>query len=318
MSKTIQTFKLADGAEIPWLAWGNGTANSKKEPIDAGRAALKAGINHIDTAEIYGTEEATAQVIADTGVSRDSVWVTSKIGKPRSSDADIRAAIDASLEKLQSPPDLFLIHNPYPSQPEAVVPTWKVMEAMQKEGKLKSLGVSNFRPQDFEMLFKADITVKPVAHQLEFHPFVLAQLEPVLKIHEEHNIIAEAYGPLTATMRYPKDSPLVPLFKRIAERLSKDAGEEVDFHNVGLFWCKAKGVVAVTASANPTRLAALGRLASADLNLTPEEVQEIDTVGKTHHFRYYAEHMKDVDETMPVPKISPDNFADSGRSSKNP
>lgn len=89
-------------------------------------------------------------------------------------------------------------------------------------------------------------------------------------------------------MRFPKDSELTPVFKRISERLTKESGVEIDQHAVGLFWCKAKGVVAVTASGNEDRIRGLGKIAQADIALTDEEVKEIDEIGSKYHFRYYV------------------------------
>ena len=125
----------------------------------------------------------------------------------------------------------------------------------------------------------------------------------MLAIHREHNIVAESYGPLTASMRFPKESELTPVLKRISERLSKEAGFTIDEHAVNLFWCKAKGVVAVTASGSEERIKGLGQIAQANVGLTDEEVKEIDEIGMKYHYRYYDEHMQDVDETMPVPKL---------------
>ena len=109
-----------------------------------------------------------------------------------------------------------------------------------------------------------------------------------MAIHKKHNIVAESYGPLTASMRAPKETELNPVLERISKRLSKESGEEVDLHAVQLFWCKAKGVVAVTASANEKRIKVLGKLAHLDLHLTPEEVAEIDEIGKKYHYRHYV------------------------------
>lgn len=196
---------------------GNGTGNARKLALDSTAAALNSGFNHIDTAQsklwlspkwamvammsdlklttaisVYHTEEATAETIKSTGTDRSKLYITSKIATPHGSDAEIRKGIESSLEKLETVPDLFLIHNPFVGEHEdRVVPTWKVMEDMKDEGKLKSIGVSNFRPQDFEKLLKA-CRYKPAAHQLEFHPMVLAHLEPVLAIHKEHDIVLES------------------------------------------------------------------------------------------------------------------------------
>lgn len=98
------------------------------------------------------------------------------------------------------------------------------------------------------------------------------------------------YGPLTASLRFPKDrkNPLEPTLNKIAERLSEEAGEKLDTHTVTLLWVKAKGGVAVTSSANPENIKGLAKTAKVTVSLTPEEVAEIDNIGSQYHFRYYV------------------------------
>ena len=119
---------------------GNGTGNAKKRALDAGIAALKAGITHLDTAQIYTTEPQTKEAIEQTKTPRSSVYVTSKIGNAFHTDKEIRQSIEESIEKLGGPPDLFLIHNPFPDTPEVVVPTWKVMETDEGRRKAQEFG----------------------------------------------------------------------------------------------------------------------------------------------------------------------------------
>ena len=147
------------------------------------------------------------EAIKELGIPRDQVYITSKIATPHKSDADIRAGIEETLDRMGTVPDLYLIHNPMIGNEDRVVPTWKIMEDMKDEGKLKSIGVSNFRPQDFEKLLKV-CKHKPVINQLEFHPMVLKHLEPVLAIHKEHGIITEAVRGATVSLRtVPSDLP---------------------------------------------------------------------------------------------------------------
>lgn len=131
------------------------------------------------------------EAIKEVGIPRSNVYITSKIATPHGSDAEIRAGIEETLNRMGTVPDLYLIHNPMIGQEDRALATWKVMETMKDEGKLKSIGVSNFRPQDFEKLLP-DCKYKPVINQLEFHPMVLKHLEPVLAIHKEHNIVTES------------------------------------------------------------------------------------------------------------------------------
>lgn len=166
--------------------------------------------------------------------------------------------------------------------------------------------MSNFRPQDLEEIL-AVAKHKPVVNQvgcsagvslssltnvmqIEYHPYVLAHLEPVLAIHKKHGIITEAYGPLSPILRHPDGGPIKPILERIAKRLSSETGQHVDPAAVLLLWTRATGVVAVGASANPDRIKGLARVNRMP-DLRKEEVDEITETGKKIHFRAYDEHM---------------------------
>lgn len=115
---------------------------------------------------------------------------------------------------------------------------------------------------------------------------MLSHLAPVLEIQAKHNITTESYGPLTPTLRHDtQGAPLKPTLKKIAERLSSEAGSEVDVNAVLLLWCKAKKAVAITTSSNMDRVKGFAELAKSKLALTKEEVDEIDEIGKKYHYR---------------------------------
>lgn len=306
------TFKLNDGQQIPALAWGNGTgglSNSGQTATDLGVSALKAGINHIDTAQGYGTEKETGDAVKAAGVNRSDVWVTTKVspridGKPnfapgwekkrdmKTTPEDVKAYVQSSLEKLSTRPNLLLIHSPYVAEAGKIGELWRILEDLVYDGTLEgvSLGVSNFTPKHFDELLK-NARIKPAAHQLEFHPYLLTQLQPVLDIHAKHGIVAEAYGPLTPILRHP-GGPLKPVLTKLAQKYKVDEGA------VLLRWTIQYGVVAVTSSKNPERIKGFTNL--WNFELTKDEMKEIEETGRKIHFRHYAEHM--VDE-LPVPNL---------------
>ncbi|GAA5924362.1 hypothetical protein JCM3775_005669, partial [Rhodotorula graminis] len=132
--------------------------------------------------------------------------------------------------------------------------------------------------------------IKPAVNQLEYHPYVLEHLQPVLDIMAKHDIVVESYGPLSPVLRHPSGGPIKPVLERVAARLSKETGEDVDAAMALLLWTRAKKVVAVTASGNEGRIAKLAR--TQDLpDLTADEVSEIEELGRKIHFRAYDEHM---------------------------
>ncbi|KAL8286457.1 hypothetical protein RQP46_004474 [Phenoliferia psychrophenolica] len=294
----IPTFTLLDGARIPVLGWGNGTGAAKEKAVEAGLWALGSGLRHIDTAQGYNNESTVSSVLSKSGLERDQVWITSKL-----SQKDGSAELDPiPLDKVREKPDLLLVHNPFVPAPGQIVAFWKILEAMKDAGELTaSLGVSNFRPQDFEILLP-EAKYKPVCNQLEYHPFVLTHLQPVLDIHAKHNILTTAYGPLTPILRHPTaGGPLKPILQRIANRLG------VDEAAVLLLWTKATGVGIITASGNEERIKGFARVqelckleVGEEGTLSRTEVEQISEVGRMFHFRGYDEHMS-VD--FPAPKL---------------
>lgn len=241
-----------------------------------------------------------------SSLKKDDIFVTTKLSG-RTNDKklqgtaeyinplnEVRTVIKGSIEKLGFVPDLFLIHNPHVVPRADLKATWGIFEDMKAAGELKDIGVSNFRPQDLEIILEG-ARYKPVVNQFEYHPYVLAHLKPVLEIGKKHGILTEAFGPLTPLLRHPTGGPLKPVLTRIAQCVSSsnpDLPVKVDEVTVLLLWTRATGAVAVTASGNPGRIQGLADIAHlpGDL-LTAEEVEEISRVGQTVHFRYYAEHM---------------------------
>lgn len=301
---SVPTFTLSDGRKVPALAWGNGSGNARKTALDSGVLAIEAGIRHIDTAQGYYNEEETGKSIQqgtqEAGISVADIYVTTKVstegGDPNAAGIaleDLRDSVKASVARLGRQPDLLLVHNPFVPPKGTLVEFWRILEQLKDDGTISaSLGVSNFRPQDLEELLP-ECKYKPVVNQLEYHPYVLTHLDPVLKIMAEHSIRVASYGPMSPVLRHPNKTggPIRPLLTKVAERLSREhGGIEVDDAMVCLLWCRAKGAIAVSASANPRnieKMASTQRLP----DLTTQEVDEIEQLGRKVHFRAYDEHM---------------------------
>lgn len=118
----------------------------------------------------------------------------------------------------------------------------------------------------------------------EYHPYVLEHLKPNLDIMKEHNILIQAYRPLTPLLRHPTGGPIKPILEKIAARLSSETGREVDAAMALLLWIRTKGVISVTASSNEERIKKLA-LTQELRDLTKDEVDEIDAAGCRVHFR---------------------------------
>ncbi|MGH1549124.1 aldo/keto reductase [Leifsonia poae] len=181
---------LNNGTTIPQLGFGV----FKVDPAETTRIvadALEVGYRHIDTAAIYGNEEGVGRAIADSGIPRDELFVTTKLWNDRQTDAE--NALEESLTKLGLDyVDLYLIHWPTP-QKDTFVEAWKSLEKIYASGRAKAIGVSNFLvPHLTKLLAETDIV--PAVNQIELHP---AHQQPeVTAFSREHGIEIEAWGPL--------------------------------------------------------------------------------------------------------------------------
>ena len=185
------TLKLNNGIEIPQIGAGTWTLRGDIA-TDNVCMALKAGFRHIDTAQMYENEAEVGQGIINSGVARNEVFLTTKIAPPimREGEEAVRKSIDESLTKLKTPYiDLMLIHWPVK---ESVKFTWKIMESYVREGKIRSIGVSNFNPNHLEDLLSY-AEIRPVINQIEVHPYM--SQEENIAFNRNLGIQIEAWGP---------------------------------------------------------------------------------------------------------------------------
>jgi diketogulonate reductase-like aldo/keto reductase len=172
--------------------------------------------------------------------------------------------------------DLYLIHAPFFAKTKEELQTaWRDMEAVQKTGKAKSIGVSNFMQPQLETILEIAMVI-PAVNQLEYHPYL--QRENLIPWSESKGIVTAAYGPLSSVTK-AKPDPLDPFFDRLMKKYK--VGEEA----VALRWCIQMGVVAVTTTGKKERLEKY--LGCLDFELSEEEVDEIIRVGRTKHYRVY-------------------------------
>ena len=183
---------LNDGNTIPQLGFGV----FKVDPAETERIvsdALEAGYRHIDTAAIYGNEEGVGRAIAESGIPRSELFVTTKLYNNDQGTDSAFAAMDRSLEKLGlESVNLYLIHWPAPEQ-DRYVETWRALARIREKGQATSIGVSNFLVAHVQRLLD-ETDVIPVIDQLELHPY--HQQPEVTKFAREHGIAIEAWGPL--------------------------------------------------------------------------------------------------------------------------
>jgi 2,5-diketo-D-gluconate reductase A len=191
---TVPEIALNDGNAIPQLGFGVFQIEPDQTAA-AVRSALEVGYRHIDTAEMYGNEKEVGQGIRAAGLDRGEVFITSKLNNGYHLPDDARRAFDATLSALTSDyVDLFLIHWPLPTLYDGdFVSTWKVLEEFAKDGRARSIGVSNFQPAHLDRLAEYSQTV-PAVNQIEVHPYF--GNETVREYDEAHGIVTEAWSPI--------------------------------------------------------------------------------------------------------------------------
>ncbi|MBA2639233.1 MAG: aldo/keto reductase [Nocardioidaceae bacterium] len=183
---------LNNGSTIPQL----GIGVFQVPPEDTAKivaTALDVGYRHIDTAALYDNEEGVGQGVRDSGLARDDVFVTTKLGNPDQGAERGLAAFERSLQLLgMDYVDLYLIHWPLPGK-DLYVETWQTMEKLYADGRARAIGVSNFQPNHLRRL-QAEATVLPAVNQVELHPtFTQA---PLREVHQQMGIATQAWAPI--------------------------------------------------------------------------------------------------------------------------
>lgn len=172
MAQAGLTLKLNDGTTVPWLAFGTGTALNTKDAEGPVTQALKAGVTHLDGAQSYKNEDSMGNAIVNSGIPREQIYVTTKLAKLEAGQS-VRSTLVESLKKLKVDyVNLFLIHSPV-QHADRLEEVWKEMEACQKEGLTKSIGVSNFRISDLERCIAAGSVVPAVNQVCLSSPIVM-------------------------------------------------------------------------------------------------------------------------------------------------
>ncbi len=240
-SSTVPQLTLNDGHTIPQLGFGVFQIKPE-ETVEATARALAVGYRHIDTAEMYGNEREVGEAVARSGIDRSDIFVTSKLNNGFHRPDDARSAFDRTLEALGFEYlDLFLIHWPLPTLYDGdFVSTWQTMIEFQREGRARSIGVSNFQPHHLDRL--ADETeVVPSVNQIEIHPYLTQ--DELRRYDTDHGIATEAWSPIAQGLVL--DDPVIGA---VAEAAGKTAAQVV------LRWHIQRGDIVFPKSVSPSRM----------------------------------------------------------------
>jgi 2,5-diketo-D-gluconate reductase A len=255
---------MNDGHEIPQLGFGVFQV-PREETVGAVLHALKTGYRSIDTAAMYGNESEVAEAIARSELDRSEVFVTTKLwNSDQGRDRALRS-FEGSLSRLGFDyVDLYLIHWPAPSL-GLYVETWEAFTELQRDGRVRSIGVSNFTIEHLERIID-DSGVVPAANQIELHP-QLQQVE-LRRFHSEHGIVTEAWSPLARGQMLRER-----VFEEIARRRERTPAQVI------LRWNVQLGNVVIPRSVNPSRIEENFNL--FDFSLSDEEMETINGLDQS-------------------------------------
>ena len=252
--------RLNSGAEIPRVGFGVYLAARGDEAQRAVGEALRAGYRHLDTAQAYGNEEDVGIAVRDSGIPRSELFITSKLWNDDQGYGEALQAFDASMVRLGLEYlDLYLLHWPVPGKR---LDSWRALERLAEEGRVRAVGVSNFMVHHLEELLGAS-TLTPAVNQIEVSPFL--QQREVRSCCEEHGIVVEAYSPLTKARRL--DDATVVEVAGVVERSPAQ---------VLLRWGLQSGMVVLPKSVRAERIAENAAL--FDFEIAPDDMARLDAL----------------------------------------
>jgi len=255
---SVPAIELHDGVEIPQL--GFGVFQVPPEDTQAAvEEALEVGYRHVDTAAAYRNERGVGAAIASSGIPREEIFVTTKLWNSQQGFESTLGVCEKSLERLGLDyMDLYLIHWPVPTEGRAL-DTWRAFERIYEEGRSRTIGVSNFRIEDLEML-EREADTRPTVNQIELHPhFPQAELRAW---HLEHGIATEAWSPLAQG-----DLLVNETIAAVASRHGRTPAQVI------LRWHLQLGNVVIPKSATPARIRE--NFEVFDFELDDEDITEI-------------------------------------------
>lgn len=253
---------LSNGKQMPWLGLGVYKMSEGQEVIASIEAAIRNGYRSIDTASLYQNEEGVGQAIKASGISREELFITTKVWNSDQGYDSTLKAFDTSMSKLGLDYlDLYLIHWPVKGKYKE---TWKALEQLHKDGRVHSIGVSNFQIHHLEDLL-ADTEVRPVVNQVELHP-LLSQLE-LREYCKSQGIQIEAWSPLAQGKLLDNE-----VLKAIGAKYGKSTAQVI------IRWDLQHGIVTIPKSSNPERIVENANV--FDFELTAEEMKQIDSLNQ--------------------------------------
>ncbi len=268
MKSAMDTYKLHNGVEIPCVGFGTWQTPDGEVAVASVKTALEAGYRHIDTASAYENEKSVGIAVKESGIAREDIFVTSKLFNPDHGYDKTMRAFDATMQELGFDYlDLYLIHWPNPihfrnSWKEANAGSWRAFEELHAAGRIRSIGVSNFRPHHLIALLETANMV-PMVNQIRLCPGDVHK--ETVDFCRRYDILLEAYSPLGLGRIMD-----VAKVQQIADRHGKSAAQ------IALRWSLQKGFLPLPKSVTPERIRQ--NIELFDFELSGEEMSAIDHV----------------------------------------
>ncbi|TXC93460.1 aldo/keto reductase [Metabacillus litoralis] len=264
MNGLQSTTTLHNGVKMPWFGLGVFQVEDGEVVVNSITAAIEAGYRSIDTAAIYGNEEGVGSAIAKSSVPREELFITTKVWNGNQGFEETLAAFDESMEKLGLDYlDLYLVHWPVPEHGK-YIETWKALEKLYKDGRVRAIGVSNFKEHHLQDLFDS-CEIKPMVNQVEYHPRLTQTA-----LHEfckQNGIQLEAWSPLMQGGLLDE-----PLLVDLANKYNKSTAQVI------LRWDLQNGVVTIPKSVKAHRIKENANI--FDFELTQEDMEKISSLNQ--------------------------------------
>ncbi len=257
---------LHNGVKMPYFGLGVYLSKDGSEVINAVKWAIQSGYRHIDTAAIYNNEEGVGEGIRASAIPREDIFLVSKVWNSEQGYDSTMEAFETSLQKLNTEYlDLYLIHWPVKGKYKE---TWKALEELYRQKRIRAIGVSNFLQHHLEDLL-TEASIVPMVNQMEFHPYLVQQ--DLLDFCRSKNIQYEAWSPLMQGKIFEMD-----VFKEMALKYKKTIAQIV------LRWDLQKGVVTIPKSSKRQRI--IDNAAIFDFSISKEDMTVLDKLDKGKRF----------------------------------
>ena len=264
----MKQYTLQNGIAIPTVGFGTWQIEEGEQAVNAVKAAIALGYRHIDTAAIYRNEQSVGKAVKESGVKREELFITSKVWNKSRGYEETLAAFEKSLKKLDlEDMDMYLLHWPanekqFKDWAAINAASWKALEKLYADGKVKAIGVCNFLKPHLEALLST-ATIKPMVNQIEFHPGFMQ--EDTVAYCADHSILVEAWSPLGSGKM---------LDNEVLQAIAGEYG--VSVAQVCLRWILQKGHLPLPKSVTPARIA--NNLEVFGFTLSEETMRQIDAL----------------------------------------